>query len=159
MANKLTPEELQAKLTEQESLVIRITADNESLQAQLNELTAANKALGIQVRDLTVENDTLSEEAAGVSDLKEQLNAAGVFQAQLQKENAELKQAAKSPVNQERKTAAVPDQTFSVDGKEYFFKVPKFRHGGNIMTATDALTDKKLLAHLVNINSGLIEAS
>lgn len=78
----------------------------------------------------------------------------------LQSENAALKKqlnVAGKPEANKPEPAKIPDSPFTVNGKKYKFVIAKFRWKKELITATDAMTDKAILKELVDKNSGVIK--
>jgi hypothetical protein len=78
----------------------------------------------------------------------------------LSKENVELRKALANKSNAEQLPKAkpvVPNDLFKVGGKSYRFVLAQVIIDKKTITATDALTDEVMLAHLVKIGSGVLE--
>jgi uncharacterized coiled-coil protein SlyX len=62
-----------------------------------------------------------------------------------------------APDTQEKEPPVLPTKSFTVDGREFKFVVAEFFYKGESMTAVDALTEKEVLAALVEKGSGVIQ--
>ena len=72
--------------------------------------------------------------------------------------SGQLKKASATPEEKkDLEKPKLPKQEFKIGKDTYKFVLPQFRHGGQLVTAIDALNDKDLLADLVKKGSGVIK--
>lgn len=113
--------------------------------------------------DQTPEEKVASLEAT-IKDLEANLDELNVVNNQLSEkiEEQEVLLAKKvdkgSPAVKEKKKATIPTKSFKVGKEEHVFTVPQFTNplsNHSVITAEEALTNPKLLEHLVNNNCGV----
>ena len=111
-----------------------------NMQTELDNANATIQELKQSNMDVNDLNEKLQ---AKIAELEEQLEAMAAAPGKVP-----------APV---KKKPAVPEKSFKVDETEYLFTVPQFSHGGSIITAEEALTNKDLLKELVEMGFGGIK--
>lgn len=106
--------------------------------------------------------ETLEAAIGQIADLKQQLadtmQANAALQSAIEDMESKLDSASKGKVVGAIKSKPdVPTKSFKVEGVDYVFTHAKFHYDGKTITATEALTDSKLLAKLVEIGYGGIK--
>jgi predicted nuclease with TOPRIM domain len=135
-------------------------------QKKLQESHEANAALVQENTSLKTANAFAEKKAKEddklIADLQQEVAVLNAVNDELSAKLSEVSTSEKTVADHVKEAAAlkapvVPEESFSVDGKEYVFVMPVFQHKHQRVTAEAALHDQDLLAHLVKIKSGLIK--
>lgn len=95
---------------------------------------------------------------AVIKEKDEQINALLQINEDLQRSLEEIEETRTPGIPPKKKPAVIPSKSFKVGKGEYVFIVPQFTNpldGHTIVTAEEALTNKDLLAHLAENETGI----
>lgn len=154
---KLSPEELQAKVDELQSALNAETAAKAKLQETLNEVSKGQGEVATNLAEALAKLEAAEKENASLSAENESLKAVNdELTNELEKASEKTLQEV---VNEaQKKETKLSTETFTVEGKKYGFNYPVMILGGKRITNEDVLASDELQVQLVAAKHSMLKA-